>query len=181
MELTQNGFFMIRKATIEDREVPASIINESFRDVANRFSLARDNCPKHPSNCETSWIESDTARGIQYFVLSNEENSVGVWKGWAKTEDADACEKLLRKVVFPELKTIKGYIGGYIFRHDSQEESEFVTMNLFESIEAVKKFAGPEYDVSVFEPETRRLLSRVEPIARHYEVKNSPQFSKPAG
>ena len=99
-----------------------------------------------------------------------------VWKGWTKTENADAYEKLLREVVYPELKTIEGYIGGYILRHDNKEESEFVTINLFESIESVKKFAGSDYDIPVFEPEARRLLSMVEPIARHYDVINTPQL-----
>ena len=101
-----------------------------------------------------------------------------VWKGWTKAEDADAYEKLLREVVYPELKTIVGYIGGYILRHDDNEESEFVTMNLFESIDAVKKFAGSDYDVPVFEPEARRLLSKVEPIARHYGVKEAPNYKQ---
>ena len=99
-----------------------------------------------------------------------------VRKGWTKVENSDAYEKLLRDVVYPELKTIEGYIGGYILRHDNREESEFVTMNLFESIEAVKKFAGSDYDVPVFEPEARRLLSKVEPIARHYDVKEAPKL-----
>jgi hypothetical protein len=47
-------------------------------------------------------------------------------------------------------------------------------MNLFESLEAVQAFAGPEYTVPVFDPEARQLLSKVEPIARHYEVKTTP-------
>ena len=99
-----------------------------------------------------------------------------VRKGWTKAENSDAYEKLLREVVYPELKTIQGYLGGYILRYDNGQESEFVTMNLFESIEAVKKFAGSDYDVPVFEPEARRLLSKVEPIARHYDVKEAPKL-----
>ena len=99
-----------------------------------------------------------------------------VRKGWTKAENSDAYEKLLRDAVYPELKTIEGYIGGYILRYDNGQESEFVTMNLFESIEAVKKFAGSDYDVPVFEPEARRLLSKVEPIARHYDVKEAPKL-----
>lgn len=96
-----------------------------------------------------------------------------VWKGWTKTEDADAYEKLLREVVYPGLQTIKGYLGGYILRHDSKDDTEFVAMNFFESLEAVIAFAGPDYDVPVFEPEARRWLSKVEPIARHYEVRKA--------
>ena len=103
-----------------------------------------------------------------------------VWKGWTKTDDADAYEKLLREVVYPGLQAIKGYLGGYILRHDGKNETEFVAVNFFESLDAVKAFAGPDYDVPVFEPEARRLLSKVEPIARHYEVRKAPQ-QQPTG
>lgn len=99
-----------------------------------------------------------------------------VWKGWTKAEDANAYEKLLREVVYPGLQKINGYRGGYILRKDGKDETEFVTVNLFGSLEAVKAFAGPEYETPVFEPEARRLLSRVEPIARHYDVIKGPQL-----
>jgi hypothetical protein len=98
-----------------------------------------------------------------------------VWKGWTKAENADAYEELLRETVYPGLRKIDGYHGGYILRQDGKDEAEFVTINFFESLDAVKAFAGPEYEVPVFEPEARRLLSRVEPIARHYDVRESPE------
>lgn len=96
-----------------------------------------------------------------------------MWRGWTTIENAEAYEKLLREVVYPGLQTIDGYLGGYILRQDGQDESEFVTVNLFESMDAVKAFAGSDYEVPVFEPEARRLLSRVEPIARHYDVRKA--------
>lgn len=96
-----------------------------------------------------------------------------VWKGWTSTENADAYERILREVVYPGLQTIEGYVGGYILRHDNQAETEFVTMNLFDSLDAVKAFAGPDYETPVFEPEARHLLSKVEPIARHYDVRKA--------
>jgi heme-degrading monooxygenase HmoA len=97
-----------------------------------------------------------------------------VWKGWTKVEDADAYEKLISEKVYPELHKIKGFHGGYILRQNKNDEVEFVTMLLFESLDAIRAFAGPDYETPVFEPEARRLLSKVEPIARHYEVKKSP-------
>lgn len=97
-----------------------------------------------------------------------------IWKGWTKVEDADAYEKLIREKVYPELPKIKGFHGGYILRQNKDDEVEFVTMLLFESLDAIKAFAGDDYETPVFEPEARRLLSKVEPIARHYEVKKSP-------
>lgn len=96
-----------------------------------------------------------------------------VWKGWTKPENADAYERLLKDVVYPQLQTLSGYLGGYILRHDGKDETEFVTMNLFESLDAVRAFAGPDYEVPVFEPEARRLLAKVEPVAHHYEVRKA--------
>ena len=75
--------------------------------------------------------------------------------------------------MLPGLKKIEGYRGGYVLRSDGPDEAEFVVVNLFESLEAVRQFAGPDCDVPVFEPEARRLLSKVEPTARHYEVRVS--------
>jgi heme-degrading monooxygenase HmoA len=97
-----------------------------------------------------------------------------VWKGWTKLEDADAYEKLIREKVYPELHKINGFHGGYILRENKNDEVEFVTMLLFESLDAIKAFAGDDYEAPVFDPEARRLLSKVEPIARHYQVKKSP-------
>ena len=89
--------------------------------------------------------------------------------------DADTYENLLKSKILPELRKIPGYRGGYILRSDGAEESEFVVINLFDSMEAVRKFAGPDFSVPVFEPEAKSLLSRFEPVANHYEVRTSPE------
>ncbi|MGA7538961.1 MAG: hypothetical protein WBW93_09345 [Steroidobacteraceae bacterium] len=95
------------------------------------------------------------------------------WRGWTEARNADAYETLLKTKVLPELARVQGYRGGYVLRSDGAEEVEFVVVNLFESIEAVRQFAGSDYSTPVFEPEARLLLSRIEPIARHYEVRAS--------
>lgn len=95
------------------------------------------------------------------------------WRGWTEVQNADAYEDLLRNTVLPALRGIEGYRGGYVLRSNGAQESEFVVVNLFDSIEAVKRFAGPDYTVAVFEPEARMLLSKVEPVAMHYDVRVS--------
>jgi hypothetical protein len=97
-----------------------------------------------------------------------------LWKGWTTLENADAYERLLREKVLPGLQQIDGYRGGYVLRKDGDQEVEFAVLNLFESFDALRMFAGPDYEIPVFEPEARLLLSKVEPIARHYEVKATP-------
>jgi len=93
------------------------------------------------------------------------------WRGWTKLEDADAYENLLAGRVLPALRNIQGYLGGYILRSNGTGETEFVVINLFDSLEAVRRFAGPNYETPVFEPEAKRLLSRFEPKATHYDVR----------
>jgi heme-degrading monooxygenase HmoA len=95
------------------------------------------------------------------------------WRGWTEPRHAEAYEQLLKSKVLPGLQTLEGYRGGYLLRADGPEEVEFVVINFFDSIEAVKRFAGTDYTVPVFEPEARRLLSRVEPLAHHYAVCHS--------
>ena len=93
------------------------------------------------------------------------------WRGWTEVRDADAYEDLLKQKVLAEWKKLEGYRGGYILRNDGPRETEFVVINLFDSIDAVKRFAGDDYATPVFEPEAKRLLSRIEPRAAHYDVR----------
>jgi hypothetical protein len=93
------------------------------------------------------------------------------WRGWTSIKTAEAYEDLLQNKVLPGLRRVDGYKGGYIFRRDGADEVEFVVVNFFDSIEAVRRFAGPEYSIPVFEPEAALLLSRVENFASHYEVR----------
>ena len=90
---------------------------------------------------------------------------------------ADGYEQFLKQRVLPGLRAIAGYRGGYILRRNDTEESEFVVINLFESLDAVKQFAGDDYAVAVFEPEAKAFLSRVENFATHYEVRAEPQIA----
>jgi hypothetical protein len=96
------------------------------------------------------------------------------WRGWTKRDDADGYEHFLKSKVLPGFRAIKGYRGGYVLRKDDAAETEFVVINLFESLEAVKQFAGPDYTVPVFEPEAKTFLSRIEDFATHYEVRAEP-------
>lgn len=96
------------------------------------------------------------------------------WRGWTTLENADRYENFLKNRVMPDLAKLDGYRGGYILRENSGGETEFVVINFFDSLGAVKQFAGEDYTVPVFEPEARVLLRRIETEARHYEVRATP-------
>ena len=95
------------------------------------------------------------------------------WRGWTELRNADAYENFLQDKVLPGLMSIEGYRGGYVLRSNGPSEVEFVVINLFDSLDAVKRFAGEDYAIPVFEPEARALLSRIEPTAMHYDVRVS--------
>lgn len=67
----------IRKASATDVPRLVEIIRTAFQDVALRFGLTADNCPKHPSNCREAWIASAMEKSVRYFVLDSEGVSCG--------------------------------------------------------------------------------------------------------
>lgn len=89
----------VREATTDDAELIACLIREAFREVAQRFSLTAENCPKHPSNCEKSWVVSDLARGVHYFIISRQGEPVGCA---GLEQQCDGLSFLERLAVLPQ-------------------------------------------------------------------------------
>jgi len=67
----------IRICTEEDTRVLTETVRRSFRDVAERFGLTRENAPRHPSNCTVDWIRKDMERGVAYFATENKDQIIG--------------------------------------------------------------------------------------------------------
>jgi hypothetical protein len=100
-----------------------------------------------------------------------------VWHGWTSRENADAYEELLRTEIFTniEKQAIAGYHGIHLFRRDVDEGVEFVTIMWFDSLDALRAFAGEEYEVAVVPPEARNLLSRFDEQSAHFQVVKIPK------
>jgi heme-degrading monooxygenase HmoA len=93
-----------------------------------------------------------------------------VWRGWTAEKDADAYERFLREELFPQVRRLEGFRGAHILRRSAPDrEVEFITVTLFESLDAVRAFAGEDYETPVIEPEADRLLSHYEERAVHYD------------
>ena len=94
-----------------------------------------------------------------------------MWRGWTAASDADAYERFLLEELFPAMRNIPGFVGAEVLRRDSAAgEVAFVTLTRFESLDAVRAFAGDEYEVPVLEPPALALLSRYDDRAEHYET-----------
>jgi len=93
-----------------------------------------------------------------------------LWHGWTAPENADAYEEFLRTKMFPSIQRVPGYLGADLLRRDDGQEIAFVTITRFESLDAVRAFAGENYERAVVEPEARALLSRFDDRSEHYEI-----------
>ncbi|HME89758.1 MAG TPA: hypothetical protein VKE30_11165 [Chthoniobacterales bacterium] len=96
-----------------------------------------------------------------------------IWYGWTTRENAEQYEKLLREEVLLEIakSAIPGYRGAEVFvREAENDEMEFITLLRFEDLNAVKIFAGKDYETPVIPPECKRLLERHSQQSRHYRV-----------
>jgi heme-degrading monooxygenase HmoA len=94
-----------------------------------------------------------------------------LWHGWTTHDNADGYEQLLRSEILPGIHRVAGFKGAFVLRREGKkDEVEFVTLTMFESIDAVKEFAGEDYEVAVVLPEARKLLARYDARSAHYET-----------
>lgn len=96
-----------------------------------------------------------------------------IWHGWTTPANADPYEALLRTEIFHGIagREIPGYHGIELLRRADRELVEFVTVMWFDSLDAVRNFAGPDYEVAVVPPAARVLLKRFDSHSAHYEVR----------
>ena len=92
------------------------------------------------------------------------------WRGSATTANAAAYERHFTTRVAPHLKDIPGNRGAYLLRRGSGDRGEVVAVTPWDSIDAIKAFAGPRPEVAMVEPEARAVLSEFDDFATHYEV-----------
>jgi heme-degrading monooxygenase HmoA len=96
-----------------------------------------------------------------------------IWHGWTTPGNADAYEALLRSEIFAGIvgRRLEGFEGIDLLRRDHGQEVEFVTLMWFTSLDAVKAFAGTDYETAVVPPAARTLLHRFDARSAHYEVR----------
>jgi heme-degrading monooxygenase HmoA len=96
-----------------------------------------------------------------------------IWHGYTTLENADAYENLLRHEIFAWIagKNITGYRGIQLYRRPLEAEIEFITLMWFDSLDAVRAFAGEDYETAVVLPQAQALLSHYDARSQHYEVR----------
>jgi hypothetical protein len=97
-----------------------------------------------------------------------------IWHGWTTPQNADAYENLLKEEIIAAIhgRHIEGFEGMQLFRRDVGSEVEFVTVMWFDDLDAVRVFAGEDYEVAVVPPKARELLARFDERSQHYKVRD---------
>ena len=97
-----------------------------------------------------------------------------VWHGYTTPENADKYESMLQPELLPGLSTKKGFRGSYLLRRPCGGEIEFITIILWDSLDDIRAIAGDNYETAVIPDERKRVLSRWDNQAAHYEVISAP-------
>jgi heme-degrading monooxygenase HmoA len=95
---------------------------------------------------------------------------VRAWRGYGAVTEGEAYPRHLLRSVRPKLEQLPGFRGLYLLRRRDLEEIEFLVLTLWESMDAVRAFAGDHPELAVVEPEARAALVRFDTIVNHYEV-----------
>jgi heme-degrading monooxygenase HmoA len=93
-----------------------------------------------------------------------------IWRGLTRESDKDTYFEYLQKTGLPDYKSIPGNKGVLVLRRVHDGRAEFTLISLWESYDAIKAFAGADYENAVYYPEDKRFLLELDPHVTHYEV-----------
>jgi heme-degrading monooxygenase HmoA len=95
-----------------------------------------------------------------------------IWRGWTTPANADAYQRIVGEEVLPGIagRHLDGYHGAYLLRRELDDEVEFATIMLFDSLEHVRAFAGEDYEAAYVPPRARAVLARFDGRSAHYET-----------
>ena len=93
-----------------------------------------------------------------------------IWRGAVARSDGDAYARYMGETGVPGYVAVAGNRGVWMLRRDVGDRSEFMMFTLWDSLEAVKEFAGEDYETAVFYPEDDRFLIERDTTSTHYTV-----------
>lgn len=93
-----------------------------------------------------------------------------IWHGYTKPEDADAYEATLKPELLPGMSKVPGYRGSFLLRRVLESEVEFLTIMIWDSIDAIRTVAGPHYEAAIIPENRLKYLARYDAESAHYEI-----------
>ncbi|HTA23220.1 MAG TPA: hypothetical protein VK763_06775 [Terriglobales bacterium] len=97
-----------------------------------------------------------------------------IWRGTTRESDKDTYFAYLQETGLKEYAAIPGNRGVWTLRRVAGGKCEFTLISLWDSMDAIKAFAGADYEKAVFYPEDDKFLIERGPQVQHYEVLSAP-------
>jgi heme-degrading monooxygenase HmoA len=95
---------------------------------------------------------------------------VRAWRGWASVGRRSAYPEHFGRHVVPELERIDGFLGVSLLQQACADEIEFLVLTRWESMDAIRAFAGEQVEKAVIEPDAVAALTSFDRTVQHYEV-----------
>jgi heme-degrading monooxygenase HmoA len=93
-----------------------------------------------------------------------------IWRGWAPQATADNYQRHYESEVTDHLRAVTGFCGARLLRREDGQEVMFTSVTFFASLDAVRAFAGNDYEQAVVQEAARQALSRWDEQVTHHEV-----------
>ncbi len=93
-----------------------------------------------------------------------------IWHGVTPAARAEEYTDYLYRTGVPECRATPGNRGVYVLRRIQNDRAEFTFLSLWESLDAIRRFAGEDYEKARYFPEDRDFLLELEPSVEHYDV-----------
>lgn len=93
-----------------------------------------------------------------------------IWHGVTAAARADAYTAYLQRTGVPDCRATAGNRGVYVLRRVQGDRAEFTFISLWESVAAIRRFAGADYEKARYYPEDKDFLLELEPFVEHYDV-----------
>jgi heme-degrading monooxygenase HmoA len=104
-----------------------------------------------------------------------------IWKGVVQLDDAAVYADYIRETGFAEYAQTSGNRGAWMLRRDNGDRTEFLTLSLWDSVDAIRAFAGNDIEAAVLYPEDERYLIGGESTVTHYQVVDQVQGPSGSG
>jgi heme-degrading monooxygenase HmoA len=93
-----------------------------------------------------------------------------IWHGAVPAAKGDAYLKRMREVALPDYKSILGNRGAYCLHRIEGDAAHFDMLTFWDDVDAIKRFAGEDYQVAKYYDFDRSFLIELEPYVRHYTM-----------
>jgi heme-degrading monooxygenase HmoA len=98
-----------------------------------------------------------------------------IWHGILKRKsDADDFADYVMQTGVKGVQATEGNLGAYVLKHVDEEHAEFLFISLWESLDAIRRFAGEDVEKAVYHPKDKEFLLELEPKVKHFEVLVKP-------